>query len=1384
MTMSPSDPKDPRGPAPGGEDGRPPRHEGVVETLREEVQELHDRVEDVVEHALPQKARWSAGRIAWLIVLSTLGVVVVLVTGVLVWLTQHTEYLAGHLTVVVNRVLADHSDMVLEMRDVRGNAYRSVTIVEPRLRIRGDAGPALLEARSMVLRYAAWDLVFGKRRSLELELERPVVHLVRGPDGKLRLPHWRPGSPGRGPAREFDVRLAVNGGEVHLPDSSQDVRGLVLNTRALVGKQDEVEVRRMSWTRGPLGTRLEALRGRLVAGDSTHFELEELRTADLALSASGGWQRGAKARFAAVDLKRVRWQWLAKVFANKLFDVPGEGGGHFDVRFDRAISGAGFAEAVWDSVPLRARAGFRWDGGQLTVAPLDGTSPAGALVGRVVYTAKIFDLRGHVTHGNPLYWHAIGLPGWPAGDLTGEMHYWSWRAEPAGSRFEAVLDASELAGWRADSARVHVNAPSKAPGAFDVTMLRRGGRVFLDATMDHGTWQGKWEAARFPLDEWPDGRATGIRGMLGEGRGTAESRNGALRVAGTLAGSPAEWLGLQTAAWRLGEVTGALLPKPDLELRDVALRDVLFLGVHFDSVRAVVRVGDGEARLEQVRAAAGDTVVTVAGSSRWGKQGWSTMLERAEARSGQFDWVAEGPLELAGDAEGVTFRRFAARDSVSRLEITGRWAAPGGSYDWTGRATGLDLDRLGLPLEWDLAGSVDAVLRVTGRSGDPRWELEGRALRPGARGHRGDSLHLALAGAPSRLTVQDFGYRFGTGSLVGRVAFDGMNHAWPDTLTGDGVSRWLATASAWSGRVSAEAFPLDRLGQLVPVARGVSGRLAGELELAGRPGAPVLGLRAEAAPLAWDSLAADRVALRANYRDERLEVPELRLTRANSVSTASGSMPLRLALGSLPAVPEAPMSWRVDLENGDLAILPQLAPQLAGARGRLDLRGTVSGTPQHPDLKGTAAVRDGQMLISGRSELIEGLRADFRLDETRITMDSLFARSGKRGTVRADGVIDLNGARLGHYAFHLTMNGFTAVEPGLYAAEFDAPQLMVTDGPRLNGQVLPHVEGDVTLRGARVLFDFANQSETQQLAARTQPLYWTYRIHLLANSNLRWQPPDGDIEFNADLTLEQTEQTLNIFGDLSAIRGTYDFLSNRFDVVVADLTFDNVGGVNPTLDIEATTRVMPGLRTGTGNELQSGTGSEGKVHTVTVRITGRAATPTIAFESDPADWDQPTILSQLTVGRFLGGGTVVSQLSDPLDSYVTRMINAQLSPLLSHTFLRDVGQWRLDRQQGGLFGGRGDVFVTVAHQFNPRVQVSYSQRLPGFERPGAADLSSSSTANSIEQGLLERNVVAEYRINRFFYISTELAQRRPQSGTTLPTPVPEFNVSLKARWEY
>jgi len=46
----------------------------------------------------------------------------------------------------------------------------------------------------------------------------------------------------------------------------------------------------------------------------------------------------------------------------------------------------------------------------------------------------------------------------------------------------------------------------------------------------------------------------------------------------------------------------------------VRLDDAMYLGVHFDSAAAAIRVGERIVQLDSVRAAAGDTVVTTPGT--------------------------------------------------------------------------------------------------------------------------------------------------------------------------------------------------------------------------------------------------------------------------------------------------------------------------------------------------------------------------------------------------------------------------------------------------------------------------------------------------------------------------------------------------------------------------------------------------------------------------------------------------------------------------------------------------------------------------------------------------------------------------------------------------
>ena len=224
----------------------------------------------------------------------------------------------------------------------------------------------------------------------------------------------------------------------------------------------------------------------------------------------------------------------------------------------------------------------------------------------------------------------------------------------------------------------------------------------------------------------------------------------------------------------------------------------------------------------------------------------------------------------------------------------------------------------------------------------------------------------------------------------------------------------------------------------------------------------------------------------------------------------------------------------------------------------------------------------------------------------------------------------------------------------------------------------------------------------------------------------------------------------------------------------ATLTFDNVTGVNPTLDAQATTHVVPLGAPGGGVQSSD---KENLPHDVTVKITGRAREPVIAFDSSPSDWGEDEILRQLTVLRFVSRQGVAQ--GDPFDNYISRAINRTMSAEMSRAFRGYLNDWQLEREQGGLFAGQGELIVGVGSQLTRNLMVRYRQRIPGLGR----DVVTPVTATSPTP--FERDVEAEFRLNRFFLVSSQLTQRRTLTGVgTNTSAAPDFNVDLKARWEY
>jgi len=1354
----------PHGPAPPDP---PPEHH----TLREEIAE-------VVEH-VPQPVRWTVGKLIRLALLSLVALIVLLVVSVALYLSNRTQWVAQEMALVINQALARHSDIVLSLRDIRGNPLAGFAVESPTVRFRDGHLPPLLEARELKVAYSLWGLVSGAQRSIEVEIERPVVRLSRDRHGDLRLPKWESsGGGGGGESEPLRLHLRLHQAEVILPDTSLCAHGVDFDAVGL-SRPARIDVGNLAWTRGPYGTRLDGLKAHAEFGDSVRMRIAELRSPELELSAEASWRASGGPKHLVADIGQVHWPLLARIFDNQTLNVPGSGSVHLEAVGDAQWRGSFSTTLEWNELPGRGSGEFRFAGEQLAVEPLKFDSPAGGLRGKLDWAHRGWEISGQVARGNPAHWQALHLNGWPAGNLNGWFRYAEDSRPHGSSALSARLEGSDLAGWKADSAGVEITFPDQAPDSFTVRMLRRGGHMTLHGRTTPGGWNGSFDLARYPLDEWEDGRKSGLAGLLLAGEGALDDRDDGLYVSADLTGERSSWIGIQADRLRLPAMRGRLLPTPQLET-PIRLANAMYLGVHFDSVSSAIHYSGQKVEIDSIRAWAGDTLITTAGVSTFDSTGWHVTLDRAEARSGEFDWTADGAIELHGSEHQVSFDHLAARDGDARLAIAGSWAGPGGHYDWNATGRALDLSRLGLPAEWGLSGRADVALGVKGESGNPSWHALAAAVSPGMHGHRADSLALEMSGARARLEITRLAAAIGNGRLALHGTADGMTRDWPDSLTGTALIRWLATAREWRGETSARSLTLDRLSALEPGAQGLTGVLDATVAFHGRPAEPELDAEVSLKPVAWKEYNADELHIQASYANRQLEVKELRAARGGLDSHISGRMPLELALGSPVTIPDEGMHWTVAAPNGDLAIAPQFVPQVGYADGHFDIEATLDGTTRHPIIQGTARVRDGRVRLAAREEILESLAATFRIQSSGVILDSLTARQGTHGRVRASGHVDLDGFALKGYQFNLALRDCAAGESGIYAALFDG-DFVVTNGPRVHGETLPLVTGDVRMKRAAILFDFTNQSEMQRMAAATQPLFWTYRIQLEAPGGLHWQPPDGDIEFNADLRMEQTRDSLLIFGEMHCLRGTYWFLSNKFTVNTVDLTFDNVGGVNPQIDALATTEVAP---------TQENAGATGPVdpasqdltpHEITAHIHGRSNQPLIDFsDADPKNpWDQERILREITFGRFVGPGNRMTA-GDPLDNYMTRAINRSLSADLSQAFGGYINQWSLERDRGGLFSGEGEVVMSATSQVTNQLSLGYSQRLPGLSRDVLTPLSPADTYD-----LFERQVRAEFRLNRFFFITTDISQRRTNGSTTgVVTTGPDYNVNLKARWEY
>ena len=600
---------------------------------------------------------------------------------------------------------------------------------------------------------------------------------------------------------------------------------------------------------------------------------------------------------------------------------------------------------------------------------------------------------------------------------------------------------------------------------------------------------------------------------------------------------------------------------------------------------------------------------------------------------GQFSFSSEGGRQ-SGAAQLKATGLRAAQASLDRLDLDLRASDLYGAPKIDGTAS---VDRA------NVAGQAVPRIRFTSKAAT---EASDFTLSTEARGVQVESRGRLFASTPLRLELSAFEAK-GSGqriSLAGPARF-----AFP---SGSVEIRGLALASGagrltLDGRVgaaldltlSAKALPLA-LTKLASPDLALDGALDASARIGGAASAPTGDWRLELARLSAPQLRAAGLAGLGLRASGRLQGARTSLNAALSLprggtAQIDGFAPLDPA-GALD------LTVRAALDAGLANVA--LADGGQTVAGHLTIDARAQGTPQKPQLSGTASLTGGSFEDPLAGVRFERIAATLRARGDDIAIETFTAATRNGGTLSAAGTVRV--APDAGFPASLRVTGQNA-------------ELVSNDYVTAVANLALDLTGPLARRprvGGRIAFDSIDVRVPDRIPASSRPLDNTShvdptpaaraRLALEASRKARQGRKGSPPPFNADLNVTISAPSrvfvrghgidaelggdLTVTGDLSAPsthgafqlrRGAFTLAGKRLDFSRGNIAF--VGGPIPQLDFAAQT-------------------SAGDV-TAIVAISGPADQPEFTFSSTP-DLPQDEVISRLLFASASGGLSAVQAL--------------------------------------------------------------------------------------------------------------------------------------------
>lgn len=483
----------------------------------------------------------------------------------------------------------------------------------------------------------------------------------------------------------------------------------------------------------------------------------------------------------------------------------------------------------------------------------------------------------------------------------------------------------------------------------------------------------------------------------------------------------------------------------------------------------------------------------------------------------------------------------------------------------------------------------------------------------------------------------------------------------------------------------------------------LAGHLDVDLRVRGAAEAPLIDGTFGVLGARWGGVELTRVQGTLDYAARRATFDFEGWDRTNSVVRSSGVVPVDLSLtGPESRLVDEPMDVHVVMDTLDAAIALSYVSALEAVVGQVTGDVTIRGTPRSPEPEGTITLRDAAWSIESIGVRHSGVNGVLTLRPDRTVAVDIGAagpgRSEVTGTITLepfdDPVLDLDFAFQRFQAVArpdiegLVSGGFRLA--GTYRRPVATGALTVDVGT-IYVDELQRAAGVVDLNAS---FLFAQDFAVDTMALVSQPLFEGLSNPFFDNLrvDVDLAVPRGSwlrsIDTNAELSGEllvrydRSAGDFVLIGELQALRGSHRVLGRSFELDGGRVLFIGRPGLNPDLDIQASTRIRRPDDTPFRVQAQvSGTLVQ-PVVTLTTEETGLAEEDLVSY----LVFGQPSSAlggrSTAQLGRLQGAGAL-----SPLAQGAVTFVGGAWANQFGTAFAQELGALSLDYvsvQQGGV----------------------------------------------------------------------------------------------------